>query len=137
MSSYPAVLYVEDDPKSRMVMEVLLKQHLGLHNVSIFENSADFEARLDALPFQPDLVFLDIHVDPLDGFQMLALLRQRPAYQQLPIVALTASVMNEEIQQLRDAGFNGVIPKPIEISAFPDTIKLLLSGESVWRVINR
>jgi two-component system sensor histidine kinase TorS len=52
-----------------------------------------------------------------------------------PIVALTASVMNEEVEQLKDAGFNGVIPKPIDMDGFPDLIEAILDGKDVWRVI--
>ena len=130
----PAILYVEDDQMSRAVMEIILKEQMGLENVSIFEDGTDFEARLANLPFQPDMVFLDIHMKPIDGFEMLAILRQRPDYAETPIVALTASVMNEEIIKLRESGFSGVIPKPIDLDTFPDLIDRILAGEKIWRV---
>lgn len=137
MPDNPAILYVEDDPKSRMVMKMLLVEYLKLEKVIIFEDSTDFEANLDKMPFRPDIIFLDIHMNPLDGFEMLAILRSKSPFEHLPIVALTASVMNQEIQKLREAGFNGVIPKPINILEFPQTLQQLLNGEEIWRVISR
>lgn len=137
MDKHPAILYVEDDPKSRMIMDVLLKEHLQLEQVVIFEDSLNFEQNLAVLPFKPDVVFLDIHMKPLDGFQMLKILRSQTQFDNARIVALTASVMNEEVQQLRDYGFNGVISKPIDIITFPATLSRLLAGEGIWRIINR
>ena len=134
MSHPPAVLYVEDDAMSRMVMEIVLHQ-MNLAHVAIFENSANFAERLTQLSFQPDLVFLDIHMEPLSGFEMLKILRAIPQYEKCPIVALTASVMNEEVVRLREAGFNGVIPKPIDIDAFPELVEKLVAGQEIWRVL--
>lgn len=128
------VLYVEDDPMSRMVVEIMLGEGLGLSNVAIFEDSKAFSQRIEQLPFEPDIVLLDIHVKPLSGFQMLEILRQHPVYSNKPIVALTASVMNEEIDRLRDAGFNGVLAKPLDEVTFPDTLSRLLNGELVWNI---
>lgn len=135
MDKRPAILYVEDDTMSRSVMEIVLVHQLGLEQVAIFEDSTDFASRLEHLPFDPDLIFLDIHMQPIDGFAMLALLRSNPRYASRPIVALTASVMNEEVVRLREVGFNGVIPKPIDIDTFPDLLDKLLAGQEVWRVI--
>lgn len=134
MLTYPAVLYVEDDSNSRIVMDMILTSYMKLQNVSIWENSANFEQNLAHLHFRPDIILLDIHMTPLNGFEMLRILRRYPEYQALPIVALTASVMNDEIKQLREAGFNGVISKPIDIKTFPDAVQQILRRQEVWRV---
>jgi CheY-like chemotaxis protein len=51
------------------------------------------------------------------------------------VVALTASVMNEEVEQLRAAGFHSCLAKPIDIDTFPDVLNRILDGESVWRIL--
>ncbi|RPI97723.1 MAG: response regulator, partial [Chloroflexi bacterium] len=106
------ILYFEDDPLSREVMKVCLTRGMGYHNVWIFEDSADFENRLNSAGMKPDIIFLDIHMEPIDGFAMLKLVRQSETYQSTKVIALTASVMNEEVTILREAGFDGVIAKP-------------------------
>ncbi len=135
MSDSPVVLYVEDDPQSCEVMRLLLVEQLGLPSVTIFEDSADILTRVQALHPKPDVILLDIHVEPYDGFEMLDMLRQLPGFDETPIVALTASVMNEEVQKLKTSGFNGVIAKPIDMDTFPDTLNRILTGSETWRVI--
>lgn len=127
------VLYVEDDPSSRKVMRVLLT-HMGVPNIVLFEDSQDFMARVENLNPQPDVIFLDIHVLPYSGFEMLHMLRVQPQYQNTPIIALTASVMNEEVQKLRTAGFSGCLAKPIDIDQFPDNLQRIMDGEQLWRI---
>lgn len=129
-----AILYVEDDPMSRQVMELLLVRKMHFKQVTIFETSDDFMNRLRALPKKPQVFLLDIHIEPLDGFELIHLLRSDPDYSQARIVALTASVMNEEVNQLKRAGFDGVLAKPVDQLAFPDTFNRILNGEHIWNV---
>jgi CheY-like chemotaxis protein len=135
MSDKPAVLYVEDEPRSRMIMEMVLTDDLDLTHVTIFEDSQDFLARAQALEPRPDIIFLDIHMKPHTGFEMLAMLRRTPRFAGVPVIAMTASVMNEEVNELRTAGFNGCIPKPIDSDVFPQEFARLMQGEQIWGII--
>jgi CheY-like chemotaxis protein len=128
-------LYVEDDPMSRMVMEMLLKRGLGYQNIVIFENSQNFDVRINQLTAIPHIVFLDIHMQPIDGFEMLKRLRALPDFADSRIIALTASVMNEEVDLLQTAGFDGVLSKPLDQTLFPTLLKRILLGEEVWHVV--
>lgn len=130
----PVILYVEDDPMSREVMNLLLTRRMKLTDVYIWEDSTDFANQLVTLPQKPDIIFLDIHMEPLDGFAMLDILRGDPAYAKIPVVALTASVMNEEVTLLRTKGFDGALAKPIDQRNFADILRRLLNGEQVWRI---
>lgn len=135
MNDYPVVLYVEDDPDSRRIMQIFLQAEMQLTHVYIFPDSTDFLARVESLNPPPNIILLDIHVPPHDGFEMLEMLRNHPSFQNTPIVGLTASVMNEEVARLKSAGFSGVIPKPIDQAKFPASLKRFLDGEQLWRVI--
>ena len=130
----PVILYVEDDALSREVMQTLLTRGLGYTNVTVFENSSEFEIKLDALSTIPDIIFLDIQMEPIDGFTMLGLIRQSSKYNLTRVVALTASVMNEEVKKLKDAGFNGVIAKPLNYETFPNALRRILDKEDIWSV---
>jgi CheY-like chemotaxis protein len=131
--SHIHVLYVEDDATSRKVMEMLLHQQAGFM-LTEFEDSTDFLLRVKDLVSPPDIILLDIHVHPYDGFEMLQMLREEEMYQNIPVVALTASVMAEEVEQLQSASFDGTIAKPIDRKTFPDLIRQVLSGETVWHI---
>jgi CheY-like chemotaxis protein len=125
-------VYVEDDAASRKVMELMMHKAIGTTNLTVFENSQDFIARLKSLSNRPDVVMLDIHVKPHDGFEMLQLLRAEPDYEHIKVIALTASVTNEEIELLRTSGFDGAIGKPLGLSTFPNLLDRVLKGEAVW-----
>lgn len=133
MSGEPVFLYVEDDPDSRDIMQLLLLE-MGYSQISIFEDSRDFMRKLDALEPKPTVVFLDIHMKPDSGFRLLEMMREREEYKTMRIVALTASVMNEEIMTLKNAQFNGVIAKPIDPGVFQNILNAILNGEEVWRI---
>jgi CheY-like chemotaxis protein len=135
MSDQPVLLYVEDDPLSRQVMQMLVKLGLGFEHLTMFEDSTNFLPRLEALSPQPTIIFLDIHMKPYDGFKVLEMIRSREAYDNVPVVAVTASVMNEEIDMLRDAGFNAGIAKPIDQIFFTEFIDGVLRGEAIWHVM--
>ena len=132
----PVILYVEDDPQSRKLMSMLLKGRMKLPNVTILEDSQDFLANVEALNPKPDVILLDIHMKPFNGFEMLTMLREIDWLDNTPVVALTASVMNEEVQKLRSIGFNGCLSKPIDLQTFPETLERILDGETIWRIFN-
>jgi two-component system cell cycle response regulator DivK len=127
-------LYVEDDRLSREVMQLLMKDILGIEDFYVFEDSYDFAIRLKDCPKRPDVILLDIYVKPINGFEMLQVIRADPYYEGVRVIALTASVMNEEVQQLRQAGFDGTIGKPLDAQHFPELMERIGRGESVWHI---
>ena len=128
------VLYVEDDPPSRTVMEVLMTYELRVPSFMVFEDSENFLERVKALPMRPDVVLLDIHVKPHDGFTMLTILREN-GFSDTVIIALTASVMNDEVKRLETAGFNGIIAKPVNVDVFPRLWGRIIRNEPVWSIM--
>lgn len=127
-------LYVEDDPLSREVMQMIMGNGIGVTKLSIFEDSKDFMPRLKALNAHPDIILLDVHLKPLNGMDMLKMLRADPEYHTTKVIALTASVMNEEIEQLRASGFDGGIAKPLSVTTFPGLLERITAGETVWHI---
>ncbi len=134
MPDEPGFVYVEDDPISRHIMKTLLCRLMPYEDVAIFEDSTDFMSRLEGLAFTPQVFFLDIHMEPYNGFDLLNMLRQHQQFADSMVIAVTASVMNEEVEQLRTAGFDGGIAKPIDQLEFPGLVRRILSKEKVWFV---
>jgi CheY-like chemotaxis protein len=134
MMNQPVVLYVEDEPRSRKVMEMITRDM----NVSlaIFEHSANFLNRALDLQPPPDVIFLDIHMKPHTGFEMIEMLRESRQFEGVPVIAMTASVMNEEVQQLKAAGFDGCLAKPLDFDTFPEMLQRIINGEKIWRIIS-
>lgn len=131
----PILLYVEDDELSREIMALCIDE-LPEYDLIIFADSADFMERVSVLGGIPALILLDIHVQPNSGFQMLEMLRANELYREVPVLAVTASVMNEEISRLKTAGFNGAIAKPIDQDQLPHHLEQIRMGNEVWSIIS-
>jgi CheY-like chemotaxis protein len=128
------LLYVEDDYRSREVLPMVERLYPQEFRITMFEDSRDFQAQLLNLDPKPDLILLDIHVKPHTGFEMLDMIRSDPVYDQTPIVALTASVMSEEIITLKASGFTGILSKPVNLDDFPSLVQRIMRRETVWHV---
>ena len=130
-SQPPIILYVEDDPGSQEVVEMTAMVMADWH-LTIFDDSENFIERVAELRPRPNVFLLDIHVKPHTGLEMLRMLRADARFSDLPIIALTASVMNEEVAHLRSMGFDSVVAKPLDIDTFPEVVHRVLAGETVW-----
>lgn len=127
-------LYVEDDARSRQVMELILTKVMQVKNLVIFADSTDFMTRLQTVTPPPDVVLLDIQVLPHDGFAMLDMIRADAQAKNAKIIALTASVMNEEVEAMRSKGFDGAISKPLSVLLFPELMEQVIAGKPVWHI---
>ena len=105
------VLVVEDDPLSQRLMRDVLEVH-GYDTV--VAGSAEAGLRW-AKARRPDVVLMDIRLPGMDGFAALDALRAEPTTADVPVLAVTASVMMGEREKIMGAGFDGYHPKPIQI----------------------
>jgi CheY-like chemotaxis protein len=133
MDTKPAFLYVEDHPASRRVMMLMLQEVLG-YDVTILENSAAVMATLEAHQQDFAVIFLDLNVEPVSGMELIAPLKDHPRCTTSRIIALTASITPSDMKDVRAAGFDGLIGKPISPTQFPGQVARLLAGESIWEV---
>ena len=81
-----------------------------------------------ALSQRPDMILMDIRLPGMSGFAALEALRADPRTGTIPVVAVTASVMNGEVDRIARAGFDGYIPKPIRYASFLATVRKVLAG---------
>jgi two-component system sensor histidine kinase/response regulator len=105
------VLVVEDNLVNRRVA-VLLLERLGC-TVTLASNGAEAVAAAAATQF--DIVFMDCHMPVMDGFDATAAIRlvEQTSGARLPIVALSASAMAEDIARCRTCGMDDFVAKPV------------------------
>ena len=116
------ILIVEDNEKNmKLVRDVL--QVKGY--TTIEAGTAEDGVRL-AGERLPDLILMDIHLPGMSGVDALKLLRADAATAQIPIAAVTASVMQQDRAMIMDAGFDAYVSKPISLKEFLDTVRTLL-----------
>jgi len=133
-SQQPVLVYVEDDEASILVMKMVVERVMGLPTLHVLESRADFVQQVKELGVVPDVFLLDIQMKPYGGAELLSMLRGDPQFKKSKVIALTASVTNEEVSLLKSGGFDGAIAKPLNIDVFPDLIARIINGEPVWYI---
>jgi len=118
------ILIVEDNEKNlKLVRDVL--QVKGFSTIEA--GSAEDGIKL-AAERKPDLILMDIQLPGMNGIDALKALRADKATDMIPIVAVTASVMQQDRTLIMEAGFDGYIGKPINIKEFLDAVRTALEG---------
>jgi len=77
----------------------------------------------------PALVLMDIQLPGMSGIDALKALRADPATAAIPVVAITASVMQQDRQEIMRAGFDGFIEKPVNLKNLLDTVQKAVKGK--------
>jgi len=120
------ILVVEDNEKNlKLVRDVL--QVKGYQTLEA--GTGEDGVRL-ATERRPDLVLMDIQLPGMNGIDALKALRAEPATAAIPVIALTASVMQQDRQEIMRAGFDAFIEKPINLREFLDTVQKTLPPKS-------
>jgi CheY-like chemotaxis protein len=112
------ILIIEDNPTNMELMVYLLNA-FGFTPLTANDGISGIEAARDTAP---DLIICDVHLPRLDGYGVVAQLKQDPALRDIPVLAVTALAMVGDRERLLEAGFDGYIAKPIE----PDTFVVQL-----------
>ena len=118
-----SILYIEDNPVNLKLMEDVLSHQAG--TTMYAAHTAELGLTL-AGQHQPDLIFMDINLPGMNGFEALAALRQDNKTKNIPVFALSADTMPHDIERGLKAGFNGYLTKPIIIGEILGTIDAAL-----------
>jgi len=119
------ILLAEDVPMNQIVTSSLLKK--AGHTVEIVEDGA---AAVDAVRAGDyDLVLMDLQMPVMDGLEAAAAIRRLPDGKAgVPIVALTANALSEQLRACLDAGMNDHVTKPIDPAALLATVHRWTGG---------
>lgn len=125
------ILLVEDDDGHARLVERGLRK-VGLIN-PIFR-VADGQAALDYLrhegeytdrPSGPHIVLLDINLPHVDGIEVLERVKSDPALRAIPIIMLTSTDTQSEVDRCYGLGANGYVAKPVDITSLGEKLKRL------------
>ncbi len=122
MTTSALILIVDDNPTNQLLAAHVLK-HAGF-SVLAAESAAQTLEVLKTV--KPDLILMDIQMPEMDGLTLTRLLKSDPAYQNIPIVALTACAMKGDEEKAYAAGCDGYIAKPIDSRKLAQQIAELL-----------
>jgi len=116
------ILLVEDNDMNRDMMSRLLKRW-GYEVLVALDGGTAVEL---AVSEHPDLVLMDISLPGIDGFEATKRIRSTPEGKDLPVIALTAHVMEEDRIRALAVGCCGFETKPIDFQRLQETLRACL-----------
>ena len=116
------VLVVEDDLLNRMFYEAVFSQRD--YDVHVVDDGAKVMDAVDA--FRPDLVTMDINLPNVSGRRLIRKIRRDPTTRHVPILAITAYAGKKDEEEIRKAGANGYLSKPLSIDQLLGAVDSLM-----------
>lgn len=118
-------LIIEDDLSSALALKALLERA----RMKVVP-AADGRTALDALGGSEGrgvgIVLVDIKLPGMDGYEVMAAIRENPQFAELPIIAVTAKDTDGERDRCLAAGASNFIPKPINVPVLLEAIDMLI-----------
>ncbi len=118
----PKVLYIDDAPASRRLVQRLLFNHY-----EFFEAPDGLTGIDKAVEVQPDLILVDLNLPQFTGYEVAA--RVKSLLPNVPVVALTADMAEHVREHALASGCDGYIAKPIDADTFAEQIAHFLGGQ--------
>jgi CheY-like chemotaxis protein len=106
------VVFCEDDPMIRKLVETALRS--TTHDVHIAEDGKRGFALIEEV--RPDVVFSDVAMPEMNGFELADAMRATPDLAHIPIVFMTASVQREQVEECFRHGAAGHLAKPFTMA---------------------
>ena len=119
------VLYVEDNLANLRLMEAFIGNFPTVTLISAQDAETGIAMAKDR---QPDVIFMDINLPGMDGFEALKHLRRSKETRAIPVVALTANALASNRKKGLDAGFRHYLTKPLNLDRFLDVLAETLAA---------
>jgi DNA-binding response OmpR family regulator len=123
----PIALVVEDDDQISYLLRFILERE-G-YTVEIARDGRDAQRLIGELE-PPAVVTLGVMLPYVDGFQLLGLMREKPAWKNVPILMLTAKSQEKDVVRALDAGANDYIVKPFKPDELCARIRRLVKRDT-------
>jgi len=118
------LLVVEDDPTIMSLIVILLERA----GYEVTQARSAEEGLRFAAEKPPNLILMDIALPGMDGLEATRLLKSREGTAGVPVVALTAQAMKQDVERASLAGCDGVIVKPLSTRHFLGEVARILDG---------
>jgi two-component system cell cycle response regulator DivK len=116
------ILIVEDSPPNMRLIEMTLR----LKGYELLEAIDGEEALNMVIREKPDLIIMDLNLPKVSGLEVTKRLRQMPAFNRIPIIAVTAHAMKGDKEKIIEAGCDAYLPKPINTHQLPRVVAEIL-----------
>jgi PAS domain S-box-containing protein len=122
------VLCIEDNPANLRLLEGLFARRTDLRLISAMAPGLGLEL---ARSRRPALILLDINLPDMDGYAVMRCLQESELTRRIPVVAISANAMPQDIARGRAAGFDAYLSKPLNLALLMQQVDDLLATRAV------
>lgn len=119
------VLVVEDNLINQKIARIMLED-FGCQ-VDVVSSGSEAIAQLQAFSGY-DIIFMDIGLPDMSGFDIARVIRQQEIWKDIPIIAMTAHILEHDKEQAYTAGMDSIVPKPITFDAIATVLSQLVTS---------
>lgn len=114
-----SILLIDDNPNNIRILKLRLQKY----NFNILEAKSGMEALGRLKEEEPELIFLDLNMPDLDGYDTLQQIKSNEAYKHIPVIAMTAYPLKYKEEIARSSGFVDYVSIPVSYSRLEDILK--------------
>jgi CheY-like chemotaxis protein len=123
------ILLVEDSPGDVRLTQEVLKDATIANDLHVATDGQQALEYLRGADRRPDLILLDLNMPRMNGRDVLRELRADPALCRIPVIMLTTSSADDDVESSYALGANCFITKPIDFGRFTDVVRAI---EQFW-----
>jgi len=113
------VLYIEDDPASRNLLNRAFEYRRNWR----LQLASNLQEAQPLLELAPNIILLDIELPDGSGYDFLSTIRCCPHTSDIPVIAVSANALHEQVESGLAAGFNHYLTKPLDLDQLFDVIE--------------
>jgi len=131
MSDHPIeILLVEDNPADARLLDAYFGKSVARYNLHIVRSGEEALSFLyHGVEFtdapRPDVVLLDLHLPEMTGFEVLAAIKNHQHLKDIPVIVLTVSTADDDVQRAYDLQANCYLTKPQDPEGFAALMKAI------------
>jgi hypothetical protein len=130
------ILLIEDNPMDVDLTRRAFARRKLINPIMVArdgEEALNYISRWEAGELPPVVILLDLKLPKIDGLEVLQHLKAHPIYHRIPIIILTSSAEDRDIQTAYQRGANSYIVKPVEFDKFVEVASQI---DLYWNVLN-
>lgn len=119
------VIIVDDEPDNIGVMQLVLE----FHNASVRVADSGKKCLQIIEEERPSVMLVDIQMPEMSGYELLEKIQEINHLKHVPIIAVTAHAMRDDDRRILSAGFDGYIPKPVNVTTLIQEVQKIVTAK--------
>ncbi len=127
MGFHKKILLVDDDADDQLFFVDAVKEVEPAIDCGVANNGLEALEQLETIPPPPSLIFLDLNMPLMNGFECLAELKKTDAYKEIPVIIFTTSNQAKDVERTIAMGAKMYLTKPADFNSLKNKLHDILT----------